>query len=167
MNTGQMLLAIGAMILLSTIVLRVNNSFLLSDEVLDQSKYAFLATSIATSVIQEAKNLRFDEITTDSTIGEIKNKELFSAIGRETGEYLDSVGTFDDFDDYNGWRDTVTTLPSAVFNVVCNVDYVSESNPTVAAAGKTFNKRITVTVTSVFMRDVVQLSSVFSYWFLR
>ncbi len=169
MNTGQMMLAIGAMILLSTIVMRVNNTFIASDEVLDQSKYSFLATSIATSVIQEAKNLRYDEITTDSTIGEIKNKDIFSNIGVDqlTGENPDSAYTFDDFDDYNNWQDTIKTLPSAVFNVSCRVVYVDEDNPTVPASGKTFNKMITVTVTSDYMTDVIQLSSIFSYWFLR
>jgi MSHA pilin protein MshD len=167
MNTGQMILAIGAMILLSTIVMRVNSTFMASDEVLDQSKYIFLATSIATSVIQEARNLKFDKITTDSTIGEIKNKDLFSTIGYDDGEIPDSAYTFDDFDDYNGWHDTVKTLPSAVFNVTCRVVYVNENNPTIPASGKTFNKMITVTITSDYMRDVIQLSSIFSYWFLR
>lgn len=167
MNTGQMILAIGAMVLLSTIVMRVNDTFITSDEVLDQSKYAFLATSIATSVIQEAKNLRYDEITTDSTIGEIKSKDLFSTIGYDYGENPRVASTFDDFDDYDGWQDTVKTLPSAVFNVSCRVIYVDETHPTVEASGKTFNKMITVTVTSDYMTDVIQLSSIFSYWFLR
>ena len=168
MNTGQTILAVGAMILLSTIVLRVNSTFLSSDEVLNQSKYIFLATSIATSIIQEAKNLRYDEVTTDTTIGEITNPSVFTpkeALKWDAGENKDSTHTFDDFDDYNFYAYTDSSMPSAVFHVSCRVEYVDEKNPTVAATYKTFNKRITVTVSSVFMNDVIQLSSIFSYWF--
>ncbi|MGE5860961.1 MAG: hypothetical protein ACM34J_10435 [Ignavibacteria bacterium] len=167
MNTGQTILAVGAMILLSTIVLRVNSTFLSSDEVLDQSKYTFLATSIATSIIQEAKNLRYDDVTTDSTLGEITNPSVFTAkeFPLDPGEYKDSTHTFDDFDDYNGYAYTDSSMPSAVFRVSCRVEYVDEKNPTAAASYKTFHKRITVTVSSIFMNDVIQLSSIFSYWF--
>jgi hypothetical protein len=167
MNTGQTILAVGAMILLSTIVLRVNSTFLSSDEVLDQSKYIFLATSIATSIIQEAKNLRYDDVTTDSTIGEITNPIAFTPkeFPVDAGECKDSIQTYDDFDDYDGYAYTDSSMPSAIFRVSCRVEYVDEKNPTVAATHQTFNKRITVTVSSKFMSDVIQLSSIFSYWF--
>jgi len=170
MNTGQMLLAVGAMILLSTIILRVNNSFMASDEVLDQSKYSFLATSIAISVIQEAKNLSFDKKTLDTFD---VNYAMDLTPKTELGKDKKSDGTFetreefDDFDDFNLWTDTVSTLPSAVFNVSCVVQYVDEADLTQPATNKSFNKMITVTVSSKFMPDVVTLSSIFSYWFFR
>jgi hypothetical protein len=164
MNTGQMLLAVGAMILLATIILRVNNSFMASDEVLDQSKYNFLATSIAISIIQEAKNLSFDEKTLDSLdVNYAHDLTPKNVLGDED----ETRDQFDDFDDFHLWSDTVSTLPSAVFNVSCIVQYVDETDLTKPSANNTFNKMITVTVSSPFMPDVVTLSSVFSYWFFR
>jgi hypothetical protein len=171
MNTGQMLLAVGAMILLATIILRVNNSFMASDEVLDQSKYCFLASSIATSIIQEAKNLAFDRETVDTTVvGDITDPSLLTPLDElkwDTGESSLNRETFDDFDDFNSYTYTDSTMPSAVFNVSCRVEYVDESNPSQISSVPTFSKIITVTVSSPFMTDVVQLSSIFSFWFFR
>ena len=56
MNTGQMMLSIGALILLSTVVLRVNTSFLTTKQVMNESKFGVLAVSLAQSVIEEATN---------------------------------------------------------------------------------------------------------------
>ncbi|HVO75727.1 MAG TPA: hypothetical protein VMT35_16990 [Ignavibacteriaceae bacterium] len=169
MNTGQVILAVGAMVLLSTILLRVNNTFLTSDEVLDQSKYSFLATSIATSIIEQSKNLSFDE----QTLGDINidNPSLLTPVvglHYDSGEDPHDCNTFDDFDDFNNYTYTDSSMPSAVFVVTCRVDYVPENDPETVSGVPTFNKKITVTVSSPhYMSDVIQLSSVFSYWYFR
>ncbi len=162
MNTGQMMLALGAMILLSTTVLRVNSSFLISDTVLDETKYNFLATSIATSIIQEAKNKAFDQSTDSTSITDVKF--LSATMGPESGEVR---STFNDFDDFNGYSGADSSMPSAVFYYSCTVDYVDENNPDVASHNKTWNKILTVTVTSPYMKDVITMSTIYSYWFFR
>lgn len=171
MNTGQMILAVGAMILLSTIILRVNNSFMNSDQVVDEAKYNFLATSIATSIIQEAKNLAFDEKTVDTTIvGDITNYAQLTTVDLlkwDDGENQYDRKTFDDFDDFNTYSYTDSSMPSAIFDVSCKVVYVNESNPSQTSSVQTFSKMLTVTVKSKFMRDVVELSTIFSFWFFR
>ena len=55
MNTGQSLFTIGALLLLSLTVLRVNNSILVTDNILQDSKLGVLATSVATSLMEEAQ----------------------------------------------------------------------------------------------------------------
>ena len=63
MNTGQMLLTIGAMLLLSTLVLKVNTTNMTTDSVRAEAQYGVLATSIITSFMEEAKGLAFDSVT--------------------------------------------------------------------------------------------------------
>ena len=156
------MLALGAMILLSTTVLRVNSNFLMSDTVLDETKYNFLATSIATSIIQEAKNKAFDHATDSTSIDD--TKLLSDVLGPESGEVH---ATFNDFDDYNNFSGADSSMPSAIFFYKCKVTYVAENNPDVTAGNKTWNKILTVTVTSPFMADEITVSTIYSYWFFR
>lgn len=164
MNTGQMLLALGAMILLSTTVLRVNGNFLMNDTVLDETKFNFLATSVATSIIQEAKRKAFDESTVNSAISDIKQLTESASLGWETGETRE---TFDDFDDFDGFSGADSSMPSAVFIYSCKVDYVEDKKPDSPANKKTWNKILTVTVSSPYMNDVIQMSTIYSYWYFR
>ncbi len=161
MNTGQSMLAIGAIILLSVLVLRVNNNLLSTGDVMNQSKFGVLATSLASSIIEEASNKAFDEVTIGGN--SLTDKTLLTAtLGKEGEVYPD----FDDFDDFNGYKDTVRNLPSADFYVSCAVNYVSVSPPNInISASPTWHKQITVTVTSPYSQDTVRLSSIYSYWF--
>jgi MSHA pilin protein MshD len=166
-NTGQSLLAIGAMILLSILILRVNNTFLTTSSTFMDTKFEILATSLATSQMQQIDKLKFDQ-NSDTTGNYFTNtSELTSpfSLGPETGETGPS--TFNDIDDYNGYTTTIngdSALPSANFNIRCTVNYVTDTNPNVVSSSATWNKRITVYVTSVSMPDTVKLSTIFSYW---
>ncbi len=164
MNTGQMLFALGAMILLSTTVLRVNGNFLMNDTVLDETKYNFLATSIATSIIQEAKNKAFDNSTDGSPINDPKFLTEPGALGPESGE---TRSTYNDFDDFDGFTGADSSMPSAIFYYSCKVNYIEDNSPDKPATTKTWNKILTVTITSPFMDDVIEMSTVHSYWFFR
>jgi hypothetical protein len=163
MNTGQSMLAIGAMILLSTLVLRVNNNILSTNEVMDQSKFGILATSLATSIIEEASNKAFDEVTDGNPIIDSTLLTLPGNLNNETEEYED----FNDFDDFNGYTRDVTNLPSAAFHISCVVNYVNPPNIKNACLTQTWHKKITVTVSSASSNDTVRLSSIYSYWFFQ
>lgn len=162
MNTGQSMLAIGAMILLSTLVLRVNNTFLSTKTVMNESKFGVLATSLATSLIEEASNRNFDHVTDGNPINNVNLLTKHTALKKESGEVYPD---FNDFDDFNGFTKTITNLPSADYSLSCKVEYVEPPNLDVAVAKRTWHKKISVTVTSESSKDTVRLSSVFSYWF--
>ncbi len=66
MNTGQMMITLGAVLLLSTIVLRVNGSQLSNQDSMQNNKFGILAISLATSVIEEASEKAFDEASTSN-----------------------------------------------------------------------------------------------------
>jgi MSHA pilin protein MshD len=161
MNTGQMLITIGALMLLSLVILRVNNNFLSTNTVLMENKFGILAVSLGTSVLEEAKGKAFDH-NTDTTA--VTSLNQLSSIRPESGE---TDPLFNDFDDFDGLVRIDTTLPSAPFKIQCDVDYINPNNPDVASASKTWHKKLTVTVTSDFMQDTVTLSSIYSYFYFR
>jgi hypothetical protein len=168
MGTGQVMMTIFAMVLLSFLILRVNNSFLQTNTTLYTTKFDVLAFSLAQSMIQEIESENFDEATVTAIVS--NTTSLSATLGPESGE---TFATFDDIDDFNNYTRSVTKLPSAVFNIKCLVNYVTSAAPDVATSTKTWNKRITIYVTSPSMMissanvtkaDTVRLSQVFSYW---
>ena len=163
MNTGQMLLALGALMLLSSMVLRFNRTVLTSDEVMYNSKFNVLAASLCTSLIDEAKSKAFDEETDGAAISDLnKLSASLKADGSETYE------TFNDFDDFHNYiRTDSTSIPGEVFYLTCKVNYVEPTTSIKITTSKQWHKMITVTVMSSSMKDPVQISSVYSYWYFR
>ena len=109
MNTGQSLFSIGALLLLSLTVLRVNNSILITNGILQDSKLGVLATSIATSIIEEASKKAFDAATADDAVYDLSALTSPYGLGPNSSE---TPATFNDFDDYNGYTkvDTINTI---------------------------------------------------------
>lgn len=167
MNSGQMLITIAALMLLSLVILRVNNSFFSTSSVMLDTKFGVLAVSLATSIIEEANSKAFDKATDTTSVSVTTSLTPVASLGPETGE---SYPHFNDFDDFNGYsRSTVgdTTFQSAVFNANSVVRYINPSNPNINAGSPTWHKKIIVTVTSPSMADTIRLSSIFSYWYFR
>ncbi len=166
MNTGQSILTILAMVLLSVLILRVNNTFLSTGSVMVDSKYVITATSLATSEIQKIQNLAFDANTYNKPIhktGDLTPPGLLKNTSNKNEK------TFNNIDDYDGWSEIVPVTmipnePPANFLVSSSVVYVSASNPDQTSSTATWNKKITVTVSNPFMPDTVKLSTIYSYW---
>jgi hypothetical protein len=163
MNTGQSLLSIGALLLLSLTVLRVNNSILFTDETLQDSKLGLLAVSVATSLIEEASKKAFDAITADGAITDLSTLTEPNSLGPGVGE---TPETFNDFDDYNGYtkQDTINTID---YTIACQVNYISPNNVDGIIMERTWHKKITVIITSSLINDALKFSSVYSYWHFR
>jgi len=169
MNTGQMMITIGALMLLTTVILRVNSDFLLSTAQMAESKYELVAISLGTSLIEEAFSKPFDEITANDSL--ITSPAVLSSnLGPDAGE--DSRAQFDDFDDYNNYVEYTagdTTLLSADFKISSMVYYVNPPNLNPSGA-KTYFKRIEVEVTSRFIndgKDTIRLTKVNSHFYFR
>lgn len=161
MNTGQMLITIGALALLSIVILRVNNNFLSTSTVLMENKFGVLAVSIGTSILEEAKGKSFDHNTDTMAVTSLAS---LTSIGPESGE-VDPL--FNDFDDYDGLVRHDSTMPSAPFKIECDVNFINPDNPDGTTASKTWHKKLTVMVTSDFMTDTIRLSSIYSYFYFR
>lgn len=176
MTTGQSLLSIGALLLLSITVLRVNNRILYSDTVMFNSKYAIMANSIATSIIEKASRIRpdgqsmhFDEKTILNQLTDSTQLTLYTKLGTETGETNED--NYDDFDDYNGYTQQNNYYGSVIFYSKCEVCYVMPNNPDVKLNKTSWHKKISVAVTwrqnnlpVGFVTDTIRQSTIFSYW---
>lgn len=168
MNTSQMMITLGALALLSLVILRVNNGFLNTSSILLDSKLGVLATSVATSVIEEATGKAFDQKTDSASVS--NRTDLTTTLGPEPGE---TYPNYNDIDDYNGFHKIDKTMPAAEFEVNCEVNYVKDTNLDGKSSSRTWHKKITVRVTSPSMLgydevpDTVTMSAVYSYWYFR
>ena len=162
MNTGQTMMTMGAMMLLSAVVLRVNTSNLNNESIRDQAQYGVLATSIATSIIEEAQSKSYDHFTDTNSVALLT--QLSSALGPEGGE---TEETFNDFDDYDGFTKRDSTMPSAIFDIACEVVYVNPNDIQGFTSNRTWHKKINVTISSPFSPDTFRTASIFSYWYFR
>lgn len=165
MNSGQMILSIGALLLLALTVLRVNNTILQTDSVMMDSKFGILATSIATSFIEKASKKAFDANTFDDAVSSLSGLTAANGLGPASGETTPE--TFNDFDDFNGYNEQISNLPSAVFDVSCEVCYVDPTNPDGILNTQSWNKRMTVKVSSKSSQDTIKISTIYSYWHFR
>lgn len=175
MNLGQTMLTIGAMLLLSFLILRFNSIQLTSAETAYNSKFGIVATSLANSLIEEAKDKVFDEVVYDTTKTITSASDFSTVLKAEAGEVYPN---FDDFDDYNGsagngffYLDTLSlknpqTGEATRFEIRSKVEYVSDANPDIKSIIKTYHKKLSVSVYSNAMIDTVKINSVFSYWTL-
>ena len=168
MNTSQMMITIGALFLLSLVILRVTRGFLNTDEVLLDNKLGVIAVSVASSLLEEVSDKAFDENTTDSVL-----VSLPSGLSTTLGPDGEVYPHFDDIDDYNGFKKIDNTIPAARFIDSVSVVYVSSANLNVPSASKTWNKKITVFVSSPSLLradgkpDTIKMSQVYSYWYFR
>ena len=170
MNTGQTMLTMGAMMLLSFLVLRFNSIHLTSAQASYNSKFGIVATSLANSIIEEAKDKAFDEVALDTTKSITSANDFSTTLGKDGGEVYPD---FDDFDDYNNLyyldslslRNPQTGKPTN-FEIRSKVEYVTDTNPDVKSGSKQYHKKMTVSVFSSAMIDTVKLTTIFSYWAL-
>lgn len=168
MSNTQMVLALGALILLSLIIINTSRSTMMTEDVLYDSNFGITATSIASSIIEDASKKRFDHVfyIDSSTVYDANFFTSVGSLGPDSGEVSSDPKTFNDFDDYNDYStlDTSMAKQTAPFNVECQVNYVSPDDLDNISGSKTFHKKITVRVSSEFMKDTIVMSSIYSYW---
>ena len=170
MNTAQTLLSIGAMTLLTFLILRFNSIQLTSSEAAYNAKFSIVANSLANSLLEEAKDKVFDENVLDTTKAILSESDFSTKLGKEAGEVYPN---FDDFDDYEGLYvlDTLSlknpqTGRATAFEIRSYVNYVDDATPNTKSTAKKYHKRLTVAVFSNSMIDTIKISTVFSFWTL-
>ena len=170
----NMLLTIGGIILLSTFILYASG--LMSDNVKISSdnEYVITAIGLGQSLIEEAKLKAFDEATAAGTVNAASQLSAANILGSDNGETVQNPDTaaangsasfakFDDVDDYNGYVRIVNTPRAENYRVRATVNYASETYPDSVKTIQTFCKRMTVTVTSAYFPQPVNLYYSFTY----
>ncbi|CUS77750.1 MSHA pilin protein MshD [Candidatus Kryptonium thompsonii] len=181
MTTGQTLITILALALLSLAVLNVNRGLSSHDVSLAQNRYRLEALSIATSYIEQASQYYFDEAVADTNNTAKTDPNTFSSTLGLDPDDTTMVGAMeiDDFDDYNSISKIDTGRSSVIYKVSFKVEYVDLSgNRVIPVSYKTFHKRMTVFISDIYdppliyketasgkVRDTIKISFVYSYWF--
>ena len=178
MGLGQTLLTIMALMLMGRLILSVNTTTLDVGFSKDMSEYRIAATSLGTSMIEQANALAFDEATVDTNLSPMGSTAALTpaaSLGPDAGET--SIALFDDIDDFNNYTKS-DTLQGVNYNTTVTVEYLLVTPPSTIAVTttKTYNKRITVMVTSPYLidysvtptrADTIKFQTVYSYWFFR
>lgn len=173
MGLGQMMLSVLAVGMLATVMLTVNTNVQDNNNAVQMSQYRIMASSLATSEIQRATGLAFDQNTVTAPVTSTSALTAAGALGVETGEVDTVEDAFNDFDDYNNFHkwikaDTIF-FRSADFYIHSKVDYVTiTGNAIVTSSSPTYTKRIVVYVSSPYMgTDTITASTLYSYWYFR
>jgi len=141
MSTGQTLLTIGAFILLTTILHGVYSSIGSIGTDISGGQDGILATTIATSYIEYANGLAFDQATDTSDVALTSPTSLTYPPGPEPGET--GFDSFNDFDDLNGFSDEKTAGGSArKYRTLFTVSYVDSTDVSNTVTHKTYLKRL-------------------------
>lgn len=151
MSTGQMIMVAVAMMLLGKLVVSSNETVAMNQATITESECIGSATAIGQSMIEKILVKNFDDsVATAGTPDSTK----FSLIGLDPGEVAGNPLTFNDFDDYNGYVDSVDTPRYGKFYLTTRVYYVSSVAPYDYSVTKTYAKRIEVEVDNKFMVDL-------------
>jgi hypothetical protein len=176
MNLGQMMMAIGAIVMLGVLILNTNSTIYQTNDIMYTSEFGVTAISLSTSLVEEAMGKMFDKVVADSNAAALIDSTLLTlpgSLGPEAGEGyrgyppLSGNRDFDDVDDFNNLKicyhsevpadaDATpgyiqVTVPGirAKYYVTCTVTYVNPPNLDAAyAVRQTWHKKITVFVTS-------------------
>jgi hypothetical protein len=165
MNTGQVLMIIGALTLLSVVSLSVNTLILNTTVTYIQTEAQLTGISVAQSMLDEIMTQSYDSATVNGTrIWDSTKFTPTSRLGRETSPGINevtavtlpespdtavpysSVRKYNDVDDYNNYRRYYYSSALGLFAVVDSVYYVRESNPDQQSTSQTYFKKIVITV---------------------
>jgi hypothetical protein len=161
MHSGETILAIGGLILLSIFALSLNSSIVQNQSILYQSEGILDAYAIAQKYLEQAEVFRFDEnksATIPSSFTYLNN------LGPDTGE---QYPYYNDIDDFNNFSITDSTSGHSHYLINISVYYITKSNPEIPTPTRTYFKRMEVTVSSEFLQELpsrsVSLQRVFCY----
>jgi FlaG/FlaF family flagellin (archaellin) len=171
MSTGQVILTVGAFVLLSTILVSFYGLVADSDKTIDTTQGDITEVALAISFQEIIQGMAFDEATVDSM--RVQVTDLSSTLGPDNpppaGEPNETnLETFDDIDDFNGYEiDQVN--PGGVlgtYRTHFTVFYVNPDNINQVAAGKTFVKRVDMKLWRVTPpgQDTLKTSFVVGYF---
>jgi hypothetical protein len=154
MGGVQMMLVLGATLLLSLLVLNVNRSVLSSAGQTSQAEYTLAATSVGQTLINEIASKAFDAATVADPMADSTKFTSPYGLGRGSWEIYPD---FNDVDDYHRFSTTISTPRAGDFTLRCNVHYVRPQAPDQRVNVRTRSKRVEVIVSHPLMQDDVRL----------
>jgi hypothetical protein len=173
MATAQTLLTIAALVLLSVALLNFNGTVAQTGNSIESAQDGILETTIATSFLELAQGLAFDEVTDSShvAITDVNDLTSPSLLGPDSSSE-NTIYTFDDFDDFDGM-----TLDKDVsgnwhrYRAQFAVHYVQPDNALQISSTATFLKRMDMKIWRIMpplrsssCSDTLKMSLVMGYF---
>jgi hypothetical protein len=145
LGSGHTLLTLGAFVLLSTILVNFYGTSASAGDAIGSGQDGIFLTTITTSFIEQAQGLAFDAVTDTMHVGLSNVTSLTSPLylGPEAGE--DSLYSFNDFDDFNGFsieREAGTS--NRRYRAEFTVSYVNPTDLETVSLSRTFVKRLDI-----------------------
>jgi len=144
MSTNNTMLTIGAFVLLVTLLQNFYGMLGTTGGDISGAQDMILASTLATSYLETAQGLAFDEITdtTNLALGSPSALTSYDHLGRD-GTHEDSLQLFDDFDDFNGYTlEREANHSGRRYTTSFRVSYVDPNNPNTVTSARTFVKRL-------------------------
>jgi len=152
MNTGQTIVTIAAFVFLTTILINFYGLVASTGDDISSGQDGILETTIATSYMELAQGLSYDEVTDSSDIAILNPTALTATSNLGPDEAAeDSIQNFNDFDDFNGL--TVDKQPGGTnrrYRTAFSVRYVNPDNLSSISASRTFVKRMDLKTWRIF-----------------
>ena len=164
-GTGQTLLTLGALIILSVLTLNANRLIAVSFQDHLVTKQTVAAMAQGNSLLEEIQSLSFDQaVASKSGVGkQEKNTGILVAdlkappLGPESGERY----PFNDLDDYNGYKCKAwNPLFTDSISLSSTVFYVKENEPSKESKTRTSLKKVIVKVFAKGMTDTLAFQQV-------
>ncbi|MDP2208446.1 MAG: hypothetical protein Q8K98_06695 [Bacteroidota bacterium] len=175
MSSNQTLLTIGAFVLFSTLIVSFYQLLARSGDTIDSSQLGINQLTLATTYMELANGLNFDEATIDSNIttasmGLLKNP---TSLGPENPPPIDeepetSFPTFDDIDDLHNYSIIENSNPGIIgtYKTSFQVYYVNPDNINQKVTSRTFVKRLDINISRIqpLSTDTLKTSIVMGYF---
>lgn len=161
MNTGQSLMVILGILLLTIFILTVYRASTARITISLMNEATITATGLGQSLIDEIQVKAFDEKTVGASISTPDSLTPSGSLGKDTGETL--LTHFDDVDDFHNYTRTDSLSRLGAFSSKVDVYYVQKFTPETKSLVRTFTKRIDVYVTNFSLTDTIKLYHVVSY----
>ncbi len=172
MNTGQTLLAIGALAILMTIMMNFYGVLGRTGQPIDDAQFGISATTLGTSFMEFAHGLHFDEITVGQHITEASALTMPGMLGTDvqpdTIPQETQMMYYNDFDDFHGDSLDTDLGDLGTYRSSFEVFYVQPTNIETRVNFRTFTKRMNVKIwrvnTATTDIDTVRLYTVMGYF---
>ena len=161
MNSGQQILTIFAVAILTVLILQVYNSQSTKETMLLSNEAIITGTGIAQALLNEIEAKAFDEKTVSTGYGIADSLTLPNSLGPDTAEVL--YTQYDDIDDYNNFTRSDTLGRLGLFNTKVGVYYIEKMSPGVKSSTQTFTKEIEISLTNFSLPDTIKFYQVIAY----
>jgi len=171
MGYRELFLVMVSSILLTLLIIQINDHTAEGSETLQRLELEHTATAIAQQFIDEAKSKKFD-----AQVGMIDPDDMpddFTPWNSLGPGWWESYPKFNDVDDYHnlnkmlyvtGTNIDMVSTNGVPFRARIKVHYVNQVKPDSAVNTETYLKRMTITVSSTWLPDSVTVKQVFSYF---